>query len=96
MQDEEIIGFEGYLQEIDTQVSREDYKGEGGETENLPLLITGDVGCGKSSLIAHWIHRHKSSHKMDNDYFVIRFARITPNDVSYEYLLYSIYNQLRV
>ena len=81
---------------MDTQISKEDYKGEGREVENLPILITGEVGCGKSTLIANWIHRHKISHKLDNDYFVIRFAGLSPSDISYEYLLYSIYNQLRV
>jgi hypothetical protein len=95
-QSDEIIGFEGYLQEIDTLISHEDYKTEAGEAENLPILITGDPGSGKSSLISHWIQSHKSSHKLDNDFFIVRFSRITPNDTSYEFLLYSIYNELRV
>lgn len=96
MKNIEIVGFEGYLQEIDTQISQEDYKGEGGIVENLPLLITGDIGSGKSTLIANWIHRHKISHKLDNDFFVIRFAGLSPSETSYENLLYSIYNELRV
>ena len=96
LQQEQSIGTESYLQDIDTLISREDVRGEGKIAENLPLLITGDAYSGKSSLIAKWIRNHKNSHKTDNDYFIIRFAKLSPNDTSYTSLLYSIYNQIRV
>ena len=52
LQQEQSIGTESYLQDIDTLISREDVRGEGKIAENLPLLITGDAYSGKSSLIA--------------------------------------------
>lgn len=96
LQRDTILGVENYMQEIDTLLSREDIRGDGNKLDNLPLLITGDSYSGKSSLIAHWIKRHKNSHKTDNDYFLIRFSKLSPNDTSYVSMLYSIYNQIRV
>jgi hypothetical protein len=96
LQNEPIVGIETYMQEIDTLISREDLSGKTSGQENLPILIAGDPSCGKSSLIAHWIKNYSASHKTDNDYFLVRFAKLSPNDTSYEALLYSIYTQLRV
>lgn len=96
LQNDYIVGIEGYLQEIDALIAREDNTRDGKKIENLPLLITGDAYSGKSSLIAKWIKSHKKSHKTDNDYFVIRFAKLNQGATSYSTLLYSIYSQIRV
>ena len=96
LQQDEAIGAEGFLQEMDAFITREDMRRDGLAPEKTPILITGDPCSGKSTLIAKWIKSHKQSHKTDNDYFIFRFARLSPCDTSYVSLIYSIYNQIRV
>jgi hypothetical protein len=95
LQEDDLINIESYLNEIDSAISQEDIKGEG-KSLNLPILITGEACSGKSSVIANWVKAYKNAYKTDNDYFIIRFSKLSAMDTSYASLLYSIYNQIRV
>ena len=96
LQENETIGAEGFLQEMDAFITREDMRKDNTIKEKTPILITGDPCSGKSTLIAKWIKSHKISHKTDNDYFIFRFSKLSPSDTSYVSLIYSIYSQIRV
>jgi len=89
------IELESYFQEIDSWITQA-VLAEPSKKKNTPLLITGPVGCGKSSLITKWIDFHRRSHKKDNDFLLFHYVKRSPGDRMYHFTLFRLYNKLRV
>ena len=90
-----MFGVENYIHEIDAWVSSDDHETNTRSRKNIPLIITGEQGCGKSSVMAHWLDFHQRSHKKNNDFVVVHFAHKSPADRVYFYSLYRMFNRLR-
>ncbi|XP_077865213.1 TPR repeat-containing protein DDB_G0287407-like [Saccoglossus kowalevskii] len=56
----EYIGGDKYLKEVDRHV-RPDVE----RYENKPLLVLGDPGFGKTTLLANWLFKHQQEHPED-------------------------------
>jgi nephrocystin-3 len=61
-------------------------------SEVLPVLI-GDPGCGKSALLAEWVHRHREAHP--KDLIVQHFVGSTPDSASWPSLVRRILGELK-
>ena len=90
-----MYGVENYIHEIDAWASNDDHEGNVRNRKNVPLIITGEQGCGKSSVMAHWLDFHQRSHKKDNDFVVVHFAKRSPADRYYYYSLHRMFSRLR-
>lgn len=64
---------------------------------NTPLVIEGDQGAGKKTLLVKWYEYHQSlqaSHR-NNDLMILHFATTGGNNSNYFYALYRILIKLR-
>ena len=90
----QIFGVESYIQEIDawaTTIS---------PFKTRPLLITGPIGCGKSSLVIKWIDYHTYSYKVlviqqNNSNILIHISKISEADSVYYFSLYRVYTKIK-
>lgn len=87
--------MENYIHEIDAWASSDDHEANVRSRKNVPLIITGEQGSGKSSVMAHWLDFHQRSHKKNNDYVVVHFAKRSPSDRLYYYSLHRMFSRLR-
>ena len=62
--------------------------------ESAPLLIVGDPGSGKSSLIAKWLEYHHKFHLKDNNLIYIDNPSLTSTPTS-SHTLYNLINRIR-
>ena len=90
-----MYGAESYIHEIDSWISSDEHEPNARARKNVPLIITGEQGSGKSSILAHWLDFHQRSHKKDNDFIVVHYARRSPSDRFYYYSLHRLFSRLR-
>nr|XP_006816361.1 PREDICTED: TPR repeat-containing protein DDB_G0287407-like [Saccoglossus kowalevskii] len=85
---QEYIGGETYLKEVDRHVMKDD--------ENFadkPLLIVGDSGVGKTTLLSNWLHRHQQTHP--DDIIAYHFVGCAPKTTSETDVLSRIVEDLK-
>jgi nephrocystin-3 len=64
------------------------------ETSN-PLIISGEPGCGRSTLIAKWIDMQQRMNSKDPTLLIYHFSKRNYNDTSYHPTLFKILNKIR-
>ena len=78
-----LCDAEGIADEVETL---EEYVRQDGPVQ--PLLLTGKPGCGKSFLLAHWLHRMRNTPRESNICFLYHVASIScPDSCSVSHLL---------
>lgn len=53
------------------------------EDENVPLLVLGESGSGKSSLLANWAQKYQELPQNENDFVILHFIGTTPASADY-------------
>ncbi|XP_077979970.1 TPR repeat-containing protein DDB_G0287407-like [Glandiceps talaboti] len=83
----EYVGGDEYLKEVDRHV-RSDVEGY----TDKPLLVLGDPGFGKTTLLANWLHRHKEGHP--DDVTVYHFVGCAPRSTQEKDILVRMIKEL--
>jgi len=78
-----FVGREDLLRRLDEHIS----------TAGKPLVLTGDSGCGKSSLLAEWVYRWRKDHP--DDLIIQHFIGSTPDSADCQGLLRRILSELK-
>lgn len=60
-----------------------------------PLIFIGPPGCGKSTIIANWIHRRKDFRKAGKEFLFYHFAGCSRNSISVERTLRRLMEGLK-
>ncbi|XP_070580560.1 TPR repeat-containing protein DDB_G0287407-like [Ptychodera flava] len=85
----EYIGGDRYLKEVDRHVLS-DVEGY----TRKPLLVLGDPGFGKTTLLANWLHRHQQLYP--EDVVAYHFVGCTPNSSKEKNALIRLVEELMV
>lgn len=80
------------IQEIDNWINKNSEESD----INIPLVISGVNGCGKSSLISKWIEYYTNSPHHSQTLIIYHFIGMSPCILSYYFTLYQLSNLIKV
>ncbi|XP_022088563.1 uncharacterized protein LOC110978130 isoform X2 [Acanthaster planci] len=91
------IGGLDYIKQIDAFVQRAASQAADGEatesTTNMPLVILGESGSGKSALVANWTHQFQEAHP--DAFLFLHFIGSSSESASHLNLLRRLYEEMK-
>ena len=70
------VGGDKYFASIDDYInSSESRQGQ------TPLIVTGEVGSGKSALLGAWVTEHLKTHNKDSEFFLAHFVELGEDSI---------------